>query len=543
MGVKKYNNVGHVLFGFTLKKNIKQAIIIGIMSSIVIVSTAVGFANAYPTEASRVLIAATFNSNTGIIALLGKPDSLVTIGGFTAWRSLGVLTLIVSIWAIFLSSRLFRGDEEQGRLELVLTGKSTLANATKQLFSAVVVMLLPVLLIITVSTSVINSTQDFGWQLSSILFLALSVVLTALVFVSIGALSSQIAATRSAALKITAAIFGVSFMLRALGDISSEYGWLSALSPLGWLERLHPLSNTNTIWLVPIIALITACIGAAVYIAGRRDYGESLLPDKDSAKPKFRLLGSGGGLLVRLHKANALVWVAGLFVVNFMFGTFLGTVTEALDESGGLQNALNQVTGTQAMNPTELFMGVIFIQMILLMAIMVAGQTNNFRDEEARGYMDNLLVRQSTRLGLSAAKVGLIVLTIIGTAFAAAFGMYLGAQTQDIAIDGWAMAMAGLNLMTVPLLFLGAGFLFFGFVPRLMSVLMYSLIGWTFVIEIIGSAINLNHWILDTSILHHVALVPAQDLRWDTFWVIIILAVCMAVLGVWRFTKRDIELM
>ena len=62
---------------------------IGLLSSITFVSSAIGYLNAYPTESSRKLIALAFNSNTGIKALIGKPENIDTIAGFTAWRSLG----------------------------------------------------------------------------------------------------------------------------------------------------------------------------------------------------------------------------------------------------------------------------------------------------------------------------------------------------------------------------------------------------------------------------------------------------------------------
>lgn len=543
MSTKHYSNVSRVLFGFTYKKNIKQAVVIGLMASVIISASAVGFANAYPTEASRALIAATFSTNTGLIAMLGKPSAIDTIAGFTAWRSLGAFTLIVDIWAIFLSTRLFRGDEEQGRLELVLTGKTSLANATLQVTLAVIALLGTVMIIISIPVGITNQINNFGWQPMAIVFLAFVIILTAVLFASIGALCSQIVATRAAALKVAAAVFGVSFMLRALGDISSGFEWLSVISPLGWLERLRPLSNTDVFWLLPIVTTIILCFGTAILLANLRDYGASLLPDKDSALPRYRWLNSGGGLLFRLHKTNALLWVFGLFIANFMFGTFLSAATEALKESNTMQESLSKVANGPVMDPTKLFMGVILLMMILMLLIMVAGQINSLRETEANGYLDNLLVRQSTRLGLALSKTGLIVGSITISAVAISLGMYLGAKSQDVYISATDMITAGVNIIAVPIVFLGVGILFFGFVPRLMSVLLYTLIVWAFVVEIVGSVINLNHWILDTSLLHHIALAPAVDVRWSVFWVYLGLGLVMSALGTWRFTRRDIELM
>lgn len=543
MAIKQYKNVGRVLFEFTLRKNIKQAVLIGILCSITISSSALGFAKAYPTEMSRKLVAATFESNAGLIALLGKPENLATIAGFTAWRSLGALTLIVGIWALFLSTRLFRGDEEQGRLELLLTGKSSLVNATKQLFLAMCTIFVAPFAIITIAASVLNGSQSYDWRLQSVAFLAFVLITTALLFASIGMLASQITATRAAALKAAAAIFGISFMLRALGDISSNASWLTSISPLGWLGHLHPLSNTNAIWLMPIFATISLCVCLSLFIASKRDYGASIVPDKDTTEPKYKLLNSGAGLLLRLHKNGAWLWALSLGVANFMFGTFLSSASTALSESNGLQGSFNKVAKSSTVNFAELFAGVIFTIMMLLLLIMVAGQINSFREEESRGYLDNLLVRQASRIGLSITKTGLIVVSVAISAGAIAAGMYFGARSQHVQLDAWNMVGAGINLLAMPLLFLGIGFLLFGFLPRLMSAILYTIISWTFVIEIVGSVANLNHWLLDTSLLHHLALAPAADVRWSVFWAYIILGIILALLGIWRFTKRDIELM
>jgi len=73
------------------------------------------------------------------------------------------------------------------------------------------------------------------------------------------------------------------------------------------------------------------------------------------------------------------------------------------------------------------------------------------------------------------------------------------------------LIQAGVNSAVPAALIVGIGILMLGIKPRWASAVMYAVIGWSFLLELIGPIINLNHWLLDTSLLHHVALSPAAD--------------------------------
>jgi len=60
-------------------------------------------------------------------------------------------------------------------------------------------------------------------------------------------------------------------------------------------------------------------------------------------------------------------------------------------------------------------------------------------------------------------------------------------------------------------------------------------------LEMVGSAINLNHYILDTSIIHHIALAPAVSPNWTTGKIYIAAGIIMMLLGSARFNSRDLQ--
>lgn len=55
----------------------------------------------------------------------------------------------------------------------------------------------------------------------------------------------------------------------------------------------------------------------------------------------------------------------------------------------------------------------------------------------------------------------------------------------------------GLNVAVPALFIVGVGTLLYGLVPRLAVPVLYALILWSFLIQIIGSIITINHWLLD----------------------------------------------
>jgi len=92
----------------------------------------------------------------------------------------------------------------------------------------------------------------------------------------------------------------------------------------------------------------------------------------------------------------------------------------------------------------------------------------------------------------------------------AGVGFWLGAR-GGAGISLGELTAAGLNAAAPAVLLLGFAILVIGFAPLWTSMLCYALIAWSFLLDILGSAIHPNHWVLDTSPLQHLALAPTTD--------------------------------
>ena len=104
-------------------------------------------------------------------------------------------------------------------------------------------------------------------------FFALALVSTAVMFLAVGALTSQLAATRRQAAAYAGWFLGASYALRLVADAGVGLHGLIWASPLGWVEELQPLTAPRPLALLPIFGFTAAVALVAVRLAANRDIG------------------------------------------------------------------------------------------------------------------------------------------------------------------------------------------------------------------------------------------------------------------------------
>ena len=70
--------------------------------------------------------------------LQGVPEGLDSAGGFAVWDGGWVLELVLGVWAVLLVTRLLRGEEDLGRVELLLVGPARARHVTVLMLLVVV---------------------------------------------------------------------------------------------------------------------------------------------------------------------------------------------------------------------------------------------------------------------------------------------------------------------------------------------------------------------------------------------------------------------
>lgn len=162
------------------------------------------------------------------------------------------------------------------------------------------------------------------------------------------------------------------------------------------------------------------------------------------------------------------------------------------------------------------------------------------RSEEADGHLDNELARRVSRNVWLAGRLGFAIGLVVVAGIATGVGGWIGVASRNSGIGFTAMLQAGLNVMVPALFVLGVGTLLYGVTPRLAAPVLYALILWSFLVDIIGSSITSDHWLLDTALLTHLGPVPAAGLHWGAIAALTAIGSIAAIAGLAAFGRRDL---
>lgn len=525
--------------GFAITKQVIKerrfvAIVLGYMSGVVVLASIYGYRSAYPTLTGRMRLALTFSHDAGIAAVFGPTRALETVAGFVAFRTLGVIPVIVGIWAALTATKALRGSEESGNWEIIVSSPISRRDATlatiRGLFGSITMTLVISSILIAVAARI---SHDFS--IRSSLFFSLSLIAAGYFFASVGALASQLTALRKSASAIAGAVIGLSFLIRAIADSSTTFNWVHWLSPLGWVTESAPLTNPRWVGLLLLFTGTIICTITAVIISEKRDLQSSFFTERKSRIIDIPVT-SIWRLWIALQWGNILSWIIGFFFMAFAFGLVAHGATKAFSGSATIQSTFAKFGIAQGNN---LFFGIIFL--MLAAGLMFA--SNSFaaalREQESNGYLDHILVSPLSRTRMIISRLVVSMASLLCVGISAGVGAFTGSSISHGTLSFHDAIFAGFNLVPSALVMFAISIAIFGIHPRASILTGQSLLAWSFLIQLIGSTINLNHWILDTSLLHHMAFAPAVAPNWPENGVLLTIAFILLGVGTFAFKNRD----
>jgi ABC-2 type transport system permease protein len=521
----------------TAKRAGRQGVLWGYVFGATIAATAYTYPKTFPTPGSRAIFS-TFQGNVAWAALFGPLRRLGTVAGYTAYKSGMFVIILGAIWGLLIATRVTRGEEDAGRWELFLSGQTTRGGAALQAAIGLGAGVLGVWATTAVLAAAGGALSKTPIPIGASLFFATAVVSAAAMFMAVGMLTSQLAATRHDANLIAAAVLAGSYLLRMVADSDRALGWLRWASPLGWIEELRPLTGSRALAFGPIVALILVLVGLSIRIAMERDLGGSALASRDTSKPRTFLLGGQAGLTVRLTRPVIVAWIVALTATGFVFGLVAQAAGSALKGVPTLERVIARLGGSGAGAAT--YLGFVFLIAAGLMAIAVAGQVAAIRNEEAAGHLENLLVRPVARWRWLAVRLAVGLGLVVLASALAGIAAWAGASREHAGVAFVDLLKAGLNVVPPAVFVLGIGGLAFGLWPRGAIGVAYGLVVWSFLVETLAAVVNSNHWLLDTSPLSHMAPVPAASPDWTAAAWLLGLGFLAAVAGVAAFRRRDL---
>ena len=528
---------GSMIARLTGRKAVRSGLGWGLVFGLYVATQALSYASSYATPAARQLLVVQFGRNPGISALVGPANQIGTVPGFTEWKCLMFLAITAAVWGILTSTKLMRGEEDAGRWELLLAGRTTRRGAAVQALVGLAVGVLAFFVVAGVITVATGRPAKVGISAGGALFLALAIVSGAAMFTAVGALASQLSSTRRQAAGYASALLGVSYALRMVADAGTGLTWLRWFSPLGWIEELDPLTNPNPLALIPIALLVIVAAILTVYAAGRRDLAASILPDHSTSRPRLRLLNGQAGLALRLTRPTLLAWAGAIIAYGLLLGSIARSGGKIITSSPSMRLVFARLGVTGA----EAYLGFSLLVMAMALNFVAAGQVSATRTEESSGRLEYLLVRPVSRHSWLGWRIALAAGALVAGSLLAGASTWIGAASEHAGVGFGTMMAASLNVVPPGLLLLGIGVLAYGALPRFSVSATYAVLVWSFLIEITGGVVNVNHWLLDTSAFHQMAAAPAVPIDWTTNGVMVAVGAACAAGGFFFFSHRDLK--
>ena len=492
----------------------------------------VGYRHSYPSVGDRLRFAKSFGSNRAVELFYGAPHDLLTVGGYAAWRVGGTLSVFAAVWGVLATVGALRGEEDAGRQELVLAGAIGRRGAYLATLGA------------TFAGATLLGTALFLGLVAAHLptagsaYLALAAMAPAAVFAGVGALVSQLAATRRLALELSLAVVAIAFLLRVVADTSRTLGSLRWTTPLGWSEELRAFAGPRPAVLVLSALAALLLLAAAGLIAERRDVGDALLRGRDSAPPRLRLLSSPLAFALRSGRSSLVAWLVGIGAFALVVGILSTSFTNA-NLPANLRDELRKVAGASLTTPAGA-LGFYFLLFVLAISLFGCSQVAAVRREEADQQLETLFAEPASRSRWLGDRLFLAAAGASAAALTAGLLAWAGSASRHAGVSLLRLLEAGVNCLPTALLFLALGAFAFAFLPRAATGIAYGLVTLAFLWQLFGPLLGAPHWLLELTPFAHVGLVPAQPFRAGAAAAMLGVAALAAAASMVGFRSRDL---
>lgn len=537
--IRKTYSPARALRRLGFRQTLRGALIIGVLAGLMMGAQGAAVAAAYPDQHSRDLLVESLKSAPALGFMAGEIQNASTPASYAIYKSITLMTIITGVWGLMVTTRLLRGQEEDGQMEQIVAKRTTKLSASCHLLVGYGYSLVLSFVIAWLVIAGLGTDPQVGLSVGHAGLMTLAVYLPALFFGGLGILTAQLAITRGRAMAYGLVPLLALFTIRGAANSITAWNWLKHWTPFGWSDLLNPVLDPHGVWIVPTVVFAILFGGVGLYFARKRDLGTSVLPQSEFARSRFYLLGSPVRLAVRQSLGSFAWWLVGTLVFTGLLAAIAKIGTDLLQSSPEAAQVFSKL-GESHSDLVIVFLsfGGLFTALILL--AMAAVYLGGIRRDEAKGYLDTMLVQPVRRRAWLAGRLLLIVVMAVVITLLAGYVTWQLTTTQGISLDFWTVQANMLVLTGTVVLTLGIGALFYGFLPRLAAIIMYVVIVWAFLVDILKALFSLNDTIEKTSLFHYVSFTLDKAPDWTTFYRLIAVGIILAAIGIWLFGRRDI---
>jgi ABC-2 type transport system permease protein len=502
-------------------------------------------------RAALVSLASTFAWNADAVAV-------DTVGGYATWK-VGIFILLIAVWPLLACSRILRGEEERGSLDVLLSLPRGRLRIALEKLAAVWTALLLMGLLIGLITFAGGKSFNADYSLGDALLFGLNLTLICGVFGSLALLVSQFTQERGTAAGVTGGLLVVFIVLDMVHRVISNTDWISRISPVYYYNLSKPLVpsyGTNPAAMLGLLGISILLSGAALWLFARRDIGAPValprflrLPER-ALRPERALPVNAWSLRSVYTRSLAKMAFPTFWwtVVIAGFAAWMVVVVEQMADqlknlatgSSFLKDLITRIGGNAASFNANLLSALFVLLPLLLMAFAVTQATSWAADEE-EGRQELVLATPQPRLTVLLARFGALttmtiiigVLTLAATALASA--------ASGLTLDGGNLTAATLSIIPLGLLIAALGYLFSGWLRTAIDtgLLSFLLVIWFF-ITFIGPGLNWPDAALRLSAFYYYGTPLLHGLSLANTLGVLAVALVALVLASVRFVSKDI---
>jgi len=509
-------------------------IVLWLLSLIIFtIAVAATFPVLYPEGPEREIIAQTF-TNPALISMLGPAYGIHNyhLGAIMAHQMLLFTMVVAIIMNILLTIKHTRRDEELGRIEVIRSlpvGQLATASAT--------------MLVLAITNAVLGLAVSLGLGLLGLTgmdwigscFFGGALSATGLFFAAAALLFAQLTETSRAALAYSFGFLGLSFLLRAVGDVGSEP--LSLLSPLGLVLRAQVYVR-NYFWPLGVVFLGAVFLTMLAFrLNTRRDLEAGFVPARPGRSHASPFLSGPLGLVLRLERTTILGWTVGMFILGASYGSIFTDVEDFVHSSELYQQMLPHTAGASVLDQ---FVAMLLSVLSMLAAVPALLVILKLRAEERAHRMEHLLARAVTRQKIMGSFLGTALVVAVVMQLAGVVGLW--ASASAVVDDPFALGQAlqgALVYLPAIWVLVGLAALLVGAAPKGANLAWFYL-GYTFFVSYFGSLLQIPAWMSKLTPWGYIPNVPLEPVRPWTAAAALVLAAALMALGLAGYRRRDI---
>ena len=473
-------------------------------------------------------------ANPAIRTLFGTPVALDDPGGFTVWRTGTVVAVIVGVWCILATTRITRGEEDAGRWDTLLAGRTPLPGVLARHLAVLVAV--PVLTGSAVTVAlVLAGTSPAGAFVHGAGIAALGAF-----FVGTAAFAAQIFSARSPATGAAITLLGLGLLARMIGDGVTPLRWLRSASPFGLVEVTRPYAQNRWIPLLVLAAAAVALLVAALVVAARRDVGGGLVAPDSGRRPRMLLLGSVEAFAVRRMLPPLAGWALAIGAYFLLIGLIAESMTDFLADNPSFADLAGQA-GFAALNTTEGYTATLFALLAVPVGGFIAVRLAEFAALETNRRLTLLAAQPLHRNRLLGAEVAATAGGAIALATTAALGTWLGVTGTGTNLRLTAALAGAWNTLPIAALCLGAAVFAVGWAPRMTGALGVLPAAGGLLLLTIAQSTGAPPWVIDLSPFRHLAPVPLAAVTWPATITMSAIAAGLTVAGGCGYRRRDLR--